>query len=165
MAVTTESSDQIDNQDASPPVRLNTYELGGRLRIALFSFTQGAAAGDANSTVDLVKLPPGKTITILKDLCRINHSAFGAGRTLDIGAVAHVDNDGDTVAADVDELLDGADVSSAGNIPMGTGTGAVGTSNVLVIDTRSAVKIQAICLGDTLPAGATLNGFFVYVED
>lgn len=165
MAVTTENSDQIDNQEASPPVRLNTNELGGRLRIARFTFTQGAAAGDANSTVDLVKLPPGKTISILKDLCKINHSAFGAGRTLDIGYVAHTDNDGDAVAADVDALLDGADVSAAGNLPMGTGTGAVGTNNVLTLNTRSAVDIQAICLGDTLPVGATLNGYIVYVED
>lgn len=165
MAVTTENSDQVDNMEALPPVRLNTNELGGRLRIARFSFTQGAAAGDANSTVDLVKLPPGKTVTILKDLCNINHSAFGAGRTLDIGYIAHTNLDGTAVAADVDALLDGADVSSAGNIPMGTGTGAVGTSNVLTLNARAAVTIQGICLGDTLPVGATLNGYIVYVED
>lgn len=165
MAVTTEKSDQIDNMEALPPVRLNTNELGGRLRIARFSFTQGAAIGDANSTADLVKLPPGKTVTILKDLCRLNHSAMGAGRTLDIGYTAHTNLDGTAVSADVDALLDGADVENAGNIPMGTGTGAVGTDNTLTLNARAAVTIQAICLGDTLTVGETLNGYIVYVED
>lgn len=165
MAVTTEDSDQIVNMEALPPVRLNTNELGGRLRIARFSFTQGAAAGDANSLVNLVKLPPGKTVTVLKNLSRIVCSAFGAARTLDIGFLAHVNLDGTAVSASIDTLLDGGDVSAIAELALGVGTAALTVENTMTFNSRTAVEIQAKVLGDTIPAGATLAGYIVYVED
>lgn len=165
MAVTTENSDQIDNQEALPPVKLNADELGGRLRIARFSFTQGVAAGDANSLVNLVKLPPGKTVTILKNLSRVACSAFGAARLLDIGHTGYTNLDGTVVAAAADVLLDGGDVSAIAELPMGVGTNALTVTNTFTINARTATTIQAKVLADTIPAGATLTGFIVYVED
>ena len=165
MAVTTEKSDQVTNQEALPPVRLNTDELGGRLRIARFSFTQGVAAGDANSTVDLVKLPPGKTLTILKNLSRVACSAFGAARLLDIGHTGFTNLDGTVVAAAADVLLDGGDVSAIAELPLGVGTNALTVTNSFTINAKAATLIQAKVLADTIPAGATLTGYIVYVED
>jgi len=111
MTVTAEKSTQVTNMEAAPPVKLNAGELHGRMRIARFTFTQGAAAGDANSTADLVKLPPGKNITLLKNLSRFVCSAFGASRVLDIGHTGYANIDGTAVAAAADVILDGADVS------------------------------------------------------
>ena len=165
MAVTTEKSDQVTNQEASPPVRLNTNELGGRLRIARFSFTQGVAAGDANSTIDLVKIPPGKTVTILKNLSRVVCSAFGAARLLDIGHTGFTNLDGTVVAAAADVLLDGGDVSAIAELAMGVGTNALTVVNSFTINAKFATLLQAKVLADTIPAGATLAGYFVYVED
>lgn len=165
MAVTTEKSDQVTNLEALPPVRLNTDELAGRLRIARFSFTQGAAAGDANSTVDLVKMPVGKTVTILKNLSRIACSAFGASRVIDIGHQGFTNLDGTVVAAAIDVLLDAGDVSAIADLAMGAGTNALTVTNTFTINSQTAALIQAIVTGGTIPAGATLTGYIVYVED
>ena len=165
MAVTTEKSDQVTDLEALPPVRLNTNELAGRLRIARFSFTQGAAAGDANSTIDLVKMPVGKTVTILKNLSRVACSAFGAARLLDIGHTGFTNLDGTVVAAAADVLLDGGDVSAIAELDLGVGTNALTVTNTFTINSRTAALIQAIVLADTIPAGATLTGYIVYVED
>ena len=165
MAVTTEKSDQVTNLEALPPVRLNTDELAGRLRIARFSFTQGAAAGDATSTIDLVKMPVGKTVTILKNLSRIVCSAFGAARTLDIGHQGFTNLDGTVVAAAVDVLLDAGDVSAIAELLLGVGTNALTVNNVFTINSQTAALIQAVVAGGTIPAGATLAGYIVYVED
>lgn len=165
MAVTTENSDQINNMEALPQVKLNSNELGGRLRIAYFDSTQGAAAGDANSLVNLVKIQPGKSVRILKNLSRIACSAFGASRLLDIGHTAYTNLDGSAVSAAIDVLLDGADVSAIAEHAMGVGTNALTVANTFVINAKEAVTIQAKVLADTIPAGATLAGYIVYVED
>lgn len=165
MAVTAEKSDQVTNMEASPPVRLNTNELGGRLRIARFSFTQGAAAGDATSTMDLIKLPVGKTVTVLKSMSRIVCSAFGAARVLDIGHTGYTNLDGTVVAAAADVLMDGQDVSAAALVRMGLGTNAFTADDSFTFNARSKPVIQAVVAGGTIPAAATINGYIVYVED
>lgn len=165
MAVTTEKSAQVTNMEASPPVKLNASELHGRLRIARFEFTQGAAAGDATSTFDLVKIPAGKTITVLKSLSRFNCSAFGAARTVDIGHTGYTNLDGTVVAAAADVLLDGADVSAAAKIVMGAGASALTDDDAFVFDAKSQVTLQGVVAGGTIPVGATVKGYFVFVAD
>lgn len=167
MAVTTEDSDQIVKMEALPPTRLRADELGGRMRIARFEFTQGAAAGDANSLVNLVKIPAGKSVMILKNLSRITCSAFGAGRTIDIGHTGYTNTDGTAVSADADILLDGGDLETAALLALGVGTaaGPASLNDAFEIDAKSPVTIQAIILGDTIPALATLNGYIVYIQD
>lgn len=151
--------------EAAPPVKLAAGELHGRIRIARFTFTQGAAAGDANSTADLVKLPPGKNITLLKNLSRATCSALGAARVLDIGHTGYTNIDGTVVAAAADVLLDGGDVSAAATLAMGAGTNALTANDAFVFDNKTGVTLQAKVLGGTIPAGATLNGYFTYIED
>lgn len=165
MAVTTEKSTQVTNMEAVPSVRLNAGELHGRMRIARFTFTQGAAAGDANSTADLVKLPPGKNITLIKSLSRVVCSALGASRVLDIGHTGYTNVDGTAVAAAADILLDGGDVSAAANLIMGVGTNALTANDAVVFNNKTGVTLQGKVTGGTIPAAATLNGYFVYIED
>lgn len=165
MAVTTEKSTQVTNMEAMPPVKLAAGELHGRIRIARFTFTQGAAAGDANSTADLVKLPPGKNITLLKNLSRVTCSALGAARVLDIGHTGYTNIDGTVVAAAADVLLDGGDVSAAATLAMGAGTNALTANDAFVFDNKTGVTLQGKVTGGTIPAGATLHGYFAYIED
>ena len=160
MAVTTQKSAEVTNITASPPTMLDTSSLHGRLRVAYFLHTQDGA-GDATSTVDLVKLPAGKGRILIRSSF-LASSAFGSGRTLDVGYTAHTDNNGDAVAADVDALEDALNNSSATNAFLGVGTGAADT---YLYDSNAPLTIQAICLGDTFPTAATLEGYIVYVVD
>ena len=160
MAVTTQKSAEVTNITASPPTMLDTSSLHGRLRVAYFLHTQDGA-GDATSTVDLVKLPAGKGRILIRSSW-LASSAFGSSRTLDIGYVAHTDNSGDAVAVDVDGLLDGLDNSSATAAMLGTGTNALDT---YLYDSNAPLTIQAVVAGGTIPDTATLEGYIVYVLD
>jgi len=165
MAVTTEKSTQVTQMEATPPTKLDATELVGKLRIARFDFTQGSAAGDATSTMDLVKIPPGKTVRIFKSMSRIIVSAFGAARLLDIGHTGYTNLDGTAVAAAADVFMDGQDVSAAALIRCGLGTNAFTAEDAFAINAKEAVVIQAVVAGGTIPAAATINGYLVYVED
>lgn len=160
MAVTTESSTQVGNVEASPPVLLDPRDNHGRVRFARFSFTQGAAAGDATSKQRLVKLPAGKVRVILP-LSRVAHSAFGAARTLSLGHEAY-ETAGVAVAEDLADLDTGVDVSAAGSfIP----TGTLGGDETKEFDSDEGVVITASNAGGTIPAAATLQGHIAYVVD
>jgi len=164
MAVTTEKSTQVTNLRAVPPVKNQSSEDSGKLRIKVGNFTQGAAAGDANSTMDLCELPGGARV--IPALSAVNFSAFGVGRTLDIGFTAHTKADGTTVVAVVDKFLDGGDVAAAGVLPLGGGTNASKTGYQIEKSVSEGyVTVQGKCLGDTIPAGATVNLFLVYAID
>lgn len=162
-AVTTEYSTQVTNRTTALMKNAPTDD-GAKQRIMYFSFTQGAAAGDANSLAQLAVLPAGK-VRLLKTESKFNCSAFGAARTLDIGYLAHTNSAGTAVAASVDTILDGGDVSAAATLTCGAGTNALTADPTIAFDSTTGVTIQAKCLGDTLPAGATLKGYFVYVQD
>lgn len=161
MAVTAESSTQVTNVDATPVTLVDVNEWMGRLRFFLFNFTQGAAAGDAGSTAQLVKLPGGDVRLVLP-LSHVRHSAFGASRTLDLGWEAYTDNNGDAVAADPNGLDDGVNVSAAGSF---TPAGTVSGDETYEFSNRGGVYIAAQCNDGTLPAAGTLDGFFVAVID
>jgi hypothetical protein len=141
MAVTNELSTQAAIA-ADPSVGRITPTDSGFVRIARFSFTQGAAPGDATSTADLVVMPAGR-VRVLGALSEIRFSAFGSSRTLDVGHPAAIDLAGDTITADPDAFLDGADVSAAGRAAL--------TGEVLV-ETRAGFTVRATVAGGTIPA-------------
>lgn len=162
MAITTENSTQYANTVAEPRVMNPTHEAHGRMRIARFSFTQGAAAGDAGSTARLVRLPKGK-VRVFLILSRVAHSALGAGRTLDLGWEAyHADDGSGQVAADPNGLDDGVDVAGAGAF---TPAGTIGADETRLFASLDGVVITAQVNDGTIPAGATLDGYLVYVMD
>lgn len=161
MAITQEKSDQIVNQEATPPVMSGVDTLRGKVKMLRFSFTQGAAAGDAASLQELVKVPAG-VVRVILSLSRIAHSAFGAARTLDLGWLAYTDTNGAAVAADPNGLDDGVDVSSAGSfIPGGT----VGGDETFLFESNGGLTLTTQNNDGTIPIGATLNGYIMYVQD
>ena len=161
MAVTQEKSDQITNQEASPPVMTGVDTLRGKLKMLRFSFTQGAAAGDAGSLAELVKIPAG-IVRVLLPLSRIAFSAMGAARTMDLGWLAYTDTDDAAVAADPNGLDDGVDVSGAGSVNPG---GTVGGDETYLFESNGGLTLTAQINDGTIPIAATLKGYVIYVTD
>lgn len=128
---------------------------GGKLRIAHFSWTNGATVGDDGSSVNLCKLPMGK-LRVLPGLSRIAVSALGSSRVMDLGFRAYVASDGKTaVAADLNDFVDDRDVSSATDSHFGTDLKKDFFS-------FSGITICATIAGGTLDAAETMEGYVVY---
>ena len=163
-AVLTTNSTQYANGVANPPVMNPSHNDHGKVRYKYFSYTHGAVAGDANSLCNFVKLPPG-LVRLIKTESKLICSALGTGRTLDIGYLAHTKQDGTAVNASVDTILDGADVSAIALVTCGAGTNAIGVDPTILFDSREGVTIQGIVKVDTLPIGATFNGYIAYIQD
>lgn len=162
MAVTTQNSTEYGNTQASPPRRNRPDQQGGRVRIVNITFAQ-SGIGDANSLLNLAMIPAGRG-RILKEMSRIVWTAFGAGRTLDIGHTGWTKSDGTAQVAAVDVLQDGEDVAALGSTQLGEGTNASAEPS-LEFDARTPITIQAKVLGNTIPDLATVKGYIVYVTD
>ena len=160
MAVTTQQSAQIALLNGDPRTPNPVHEWAGRLRIALFDFTQ-SGVGDAGSIAELVKLPAGHVRLILP-LSRVAFSALGSSRTMDLGWAAYASHDGAAVVADPNGLDAAVSVSSAGSVnPSGT----IGGGETLLFSAQEGLTVTAQINGGTVPDGASLNGWFVYVVD
>jgi len=160
MAITNLNSVQVARILAGAIKNLTT-DLLGRMRKYRFDFDQGAAAGDAGSTVVLAIIPAGYTRLYLLE-CLIAFSAFGAARTLDIGHSAYTDRDGNAVAANTDAFVDGLDVSGAGTANF---AGVIGGEETFLFESLDEITILATVGVDTIPADATLNGNMTLVRD
>lgn len=157
MAVTTEKSTQCANIDARTLV--NVDENCSKVRIKRFSFTQGAAAGDATSTATLVYLPAGR-IRVLADQSRLTWSAFGASRVLDVGYAAYTAEAGTTTSAAPAAFDDDIDVSTAGTANLGSDITSADKTQYFA--SRNGIVVKAVVAGGTIPVGATLSGYILY---
>lgn len=162
MAVTTQNSTEYGYVTSTPVTVQDVNKAGGRIRYQEVTFTQ-SGAGDANSLINLVKLPPGK-VTLIGNLSFLRFSAFGTGTTLDVGWTAYTNSSGTAVAADIDGLDDGIDVSAAGTMNLGTNTG-VTSGDSYTFDSRDGVVIQGKAIGAGIPDAATIKGFIAYTVD
>lgn len=160
MAVENLSSKQEINRAAG--VLTNSYEGKGQL-FALRSSPPVAGSygsGDANSTIALCHLPAGKFV-LLGHLCTVRHSAFGTGRTMDIGWDAYTNQDGTAVNADEDGLHSAADVAAAGSfVPLDE----LGVSAMRLFDSRDGVTFRAKVEAAALSTGETLDVILVFME-
>jgi hypothetical protein len=161
MAITTQKSDQVTNQDATPPTMNALHLSSGSLRIEYFKHTQ-SGAGDDGSSVTLVRLPAGQGV-VFKQLSLIRWTAFGASRVMDIGYAAYTERDGDAVSAGADIFEDGRDVSSANakGVLLGTGTNADDLP-VYIYDSKAPVDVKALVTGGTWPDAAVVEGWIAY---
>jgi len=89
------NSIQYANSIAVPVVKLDTNELGGRVRSA---FAEYEAASE-QSTITMFKLPNGARLLS----GALSHDALASSTTLSVGYAAHTKADGTTQALDVDE--------------------------------------------------------------
>lgn len=141
----------------------------GKLRYQFFSvgvLTPITTAYAANDQIELFKLPPGRK-RILPHLSRILYSAFGAGRTIDVGHRAYAARspaDAANEAEDVDAFIDGLDVAVAITVPVVWPTPA---PNALKFDMYSydEAVVYMTVLGGTMPVNATLSGMCAYLYE
>lgn len=161
MAVTNERSDQFDLLDAVPPSNIHVTDWRGKLRFEFFTHTQ-VATGDANSTVELVKLPAGK-VRVFKTLSVISVSALGAARTMDVGYRAHTKVDGTAVAEVEDAFISALDVSAATNNT--AFTEAAATTPTLALESREGITIFAKVEAAAIDPGETFTGVVFYAID
>lgn len=156
MAITNQKAAQLADDYRPYPV-----DEHGKLRFQYFSFTQ-VGAGDAGSTIELCKLPPGR-VRVLPYLAKTKSSAFGAGRTLKIGHreyFAKSQNGDPSTAEDDDALATSIDVAAAGVDDL--------TSPVVLkydFYSRTGVTLFATVVGGTIPDGATLEGVIPYIYE
>lgn len=163
MAVTTEySTEYLKASDPRTYGRMDPDVTAQKLYVQEFNFTQGGAAGDANSTQGLMYFEPGRYVFFTK-LSTLQWSGFGASRVLDVGFSAYTAEDGTSVAVAANSWDDNVDVSSAGIATLGSDV-AAGTGGILTIKSSSAFSIFATVTGGTIPAAATLNGHIAYAK-
>jgi hypothetical protein len=139
-----------------PGTPMRQPDDGGNGRYFWFTFTQGAAAGDATSTMGLVILPAGRW--------RIAGVVFDnsamTGATVSIGHGAYTTSEGVPVAASAAAFASAVSTATASttsvqmNVPAGK----------KIIDSRTDVQIYATVAGAVVPAGATLNGYVLAIR-
>lgn len=168
MAVTAEKSAVLTKMDDSPQDLVTPREWLGRVRYIRVNFTQGTAAGDANSTADLARLPQGRVL-VIGALSEIFHDAFGAGRTFDVGHTGYTQRDGTSKSAIVDFFADGKDVSAAGSFNLDNvdhdSDNGLDKDQSKDFDSRERIVIQGKVLGGTIPAGTKIWGHIAVVVD
>jgi len=134
-------------------------EEHGKIRFASFEMPPITVASDAGSTIDLVELPAGR-VRVLPSMSRVQTSAFGASRILDIGHTAYASGDNTTEAYDDDAF-------TPAHLDIASATADLKFGNLLEFDlySKAGVLVQAKVTGGTIPIGATLKGFIAYVYE
>jgi hypothetical protein len=161
MAVTTQYSSEYDAAYVSNTGNLETHEMAGRVRCAYFTAAQ-SGAGDATSSVALVKLPAGK-VRLLAAQSKAYVNWTTASATLDLGWDAYVDIDGAAVVADPNGIDDGVSVDTAGFQTFGSALTATGGTKVF--ESQGGVVIRATSQDTAIADGDDLVGCLLYVVD
>ena len=99
------NSIQYANSIAVPVVKLDTNELGGRVRMAFAEYE----AATEQSTITMFSLPNGARLLS----GALSHDALNSSTTLSVGYAAHTKADGTAQALDVDEYKAAAASTSA----------------------------------------------------
>ena len=108
----------------------------GEVKCRSAKFTAPAGGLAANDVIEMLKIPKGARVLKTDHL----NSAFGAGRTIDIG-----------VSGSVNKYVDGADVAAAGE-----------GSKIQDMETTAEETVQVTVLGGTMPQDATLSVHVYY---
>jgi hypothetical protein len=153
MAVTNQTSAQLVDGYRGDP-----RDNHGKLRFAYFKATQ-SGVGDATSTMDLCKLPPGN-VRVLPGLSRVSCSALGAARTLDLGHRAYETKaDGTLESEDLDAFAADIDVSGA------VAGAAWNTTIKFDVYSRNEVTLTAQVNDGTIPDAAVIEGYVAYLYE
>lgn len=161
MAVTTQYGTEYDKAHVSKTGVLETHEQHGRVRAAYFKHTQ-SGAGDATSSVALVKLPAGK-VRLLAAQSKAYVNWTTASATLDLGWDAYTNLSGTAVAADPNGIDDGVDVDAAGYQTFGGVLTATG--GTVVLESKDGVTIRATSQDTAIADTDVIAGVLFYIVD
>lgn len=150
----------LTSNQTTPETRGNVKENHSKVRFAHFNLDAVAVAGDANTTIELCKLPPGP-VRVIPELSRVKNSAFGASRVLKIGHRAYQNRDNPSlaqIAEDDDAFGSALDMATAT-------TQKVGSAVKFDVYSKEGITVFATVTGGTIPVGATLDGFIAYTYE
>lgn len=152
-------SDLLANTIAKPPVKNAANADSGKVRIQYFEVTADGDI-DADSVIGLCLIPEGARVIG----GAYQHSAFGTGRTLDIGLYGannsgYIDSS-NSVADSSGFFVSGDDVSLSGQDTIADL--AQGDSNANYLTSKECV-VAAKVIGGTMPDTGTLKGVIKYV--
>jgi hypothetical protein len=153
--MTTQNSTEYANQVAHPPVEMEANYFYGKLRVYRFTFTQ-SGVGSAGSIARLVRLPAGK-INVIGGLSRVKYSALGTSRTLAIGWAQYRDKTGAIITTSSGGIDAAFAAATAGNATLGSAL----SDFTKTFESSSGVTLIGTIAGGTIPAAATLAGYFV----
>jgi hypothetical protein len=166
MGVTTQESVQYANAFTDDPRDLNPVSAwNGKLQLQFFVHDQDGA-GDATSSVAIVKLPPGRVRLILGlSQAYVNWTTGSA--TLDFGWDAYTGLDGVTVAADPNGLCDGIDVDTVGLRSFSTGAVAavLATGYTKEFVSKDGVTLRLTSQDTAIASGDDVAGYVCFLVD
>ena len=168
MALTTVDykSRQVAKNQSTAIADANLLDLYGRadhILVVPFDYTNTTATDNPDN--DTIAANSVISMALLKN-CQIlptsflHWAAFGASRTLNFGIQEYTKGDLTVVSATEDTVIDGLDVSAAGNSTFlaAAGTnGDTGGRDGILIDGESELLMKV--LGGTLPTNAYVRGF------
>lgn len=154
------SSVQHVGQTGTDGRRAEVRDVRGKLRIANWTYTHAAGAGDGE--VNLVILPEGR-IRIYTQLSRITASDQAAGALLSIGTRAFVQEDKTAVVEDADRFALSLAVG-AGDIDQTLPLPAAPDRTEL-LDSEAGVTVFATIASGNIEDGDTINGQIVYSKE
>lgn len=139
---------------------LGLYDRGGSVKATRFTYVNDSGAAlDDGDIVQLCTVGP----CLILPTSVVTTSAFGTGRTLDMGTQEYKDRNGTTVVSDIDAILDGLDVSSANvNKVVGTDTASLTKGDGLLVTGQTDILAKVI--GGTLPVSGTIEGFIFSID-
>jgi len=152
MTVQTYTSTQLDGETRKRPL-----DDHGKIRLCYFEVTADDA-GDATSTFDLCRLPPG-AVRILPALSRYNCDALGAARTLDFGHRAYLKRPGTEEAEDLDAFAADIDAENA------IAGAALGTATKFDVYSLDGVVVTAQVNDAAVASGKSISGFIAYAYE
>ena len=134
MAVENLKSSIVTDLDASPPVKINALETGGRVRAA---FATDEVGGDATSTYRMIRLPGRARVT------RVEFASddLGTGCTMDVGLY----DVADAAVEDADFFASAVDVATAAVAR----TDVTYESGVVAIENAGKALWEQLGLSDT----------------
>ena len=132
---------------------------GHRAQFAFFNYLKDGA-GAANDTLLLCRLPPGK-VTVMGPMSYIGHTAL-VGATCDIGHEAYTDRQGNAVALDRDDLVDGESVAAAGSIVLGSAFAT--SSRCKTYESLDGVTLYATFLAAGMGDADRFDGYIAYIQ-
>lgn len=148
MPIAYKSTQQTD-LDAIPRKNLKPNELGGRIRIAFWTFTTGSVtAPDVNDTIDLVTLPKGARILGGQT---VNEAMSSAGGTAGVSI---------GIAGAAAKYASALDLDAAGS-DLFANTIALNYGEVLAAET----KIIATVTGEAWATSKKFYGHILYAVD
>ena len=163
MGVTTQESSLVANATAG--TFNSSVDGGGRVHASYFSHTQDGA-GDATSSVALVKLPAGR-VRLMLGLSMLHVDWTTGSATLDLGWDAYVGLDGVAVVADPNGLIDGLDVDTAGRYSGEDLVTAITDQDggTKLFTSQAGVTIRATSQDVALATSSAIAGYLAYLKE